>query len=168
MVVWTILDHFGPVHFPTVLRSLPSLWGLPGVQIFNLDRKFQSTIDRLKFSIPKAAIEFFNPRALWARGSYSPRGRSRDLLETPSSEPELFSRIFFLSPPPCHPSKSSPFFFSAPFAPFSPSRSALFCRETSTGQSLERGSFRMDLSTKLEQEIPEICVKIWNQKRAET
>ena len=23
MVAWTILDHFGPVHFPTVLRSLP-------------------------------------------------------------------------------------------------------------------------------------------------
>ena len=23
MVVWTILDHFGPVHFPTVLRPLP-------------------------------------------------------------------------------------------------------------------------------------------------
>ena len=24
MVVWTILDHFGPVHFPTVPQSLPS------------------------------------------------------------------------------------------------------------------------------------------------
>ena len=23
MVVWTILDHFGPVHFPTVLQPLP-------------------------------------------------------------------------------------------------------------------------------------------------
>ena len=23
MVVWTILDHFGPVHFPTVPRPLP-------------------------------------------------------------------------------------------------------------------------------------------------
>ena len=23
MAVWTILDHFGPVHFPTVLRPLP-------------------------------------------------------------------------------------------------------------------------------------------------
>ena len=23
MVVWTILGHFGPVHFPTVLRPLP-------------------------------------------------------------------------------------------------------------------------------------------------
>ena len=23
MVVWTILDHFGPAHFPTVLRPRP-------------------------------------------------------------------------------------------------------------------------------------------------
>ena len=28
MVVWTILDHFGPVHFPTVPRSFPSNWVL--------------------------------------------------------------------------------------------------------------------------------------------
>ena len=45
----------------------------PGVSIYvalvvyreGLDRKFQSTIDRSKLSIPKAAIDFFNPRALW-------------------------------------------------------------------------------------------------------
>ena len=30
-----------------------------------LDRKFQSTINRSTFSIPKAAIKIFNPRALW-------------------------------------------------------------------------------------------------------
>ena len=23
MVIWTILDHFGPAHFPTVLRPFP-------------------------------------------------------------------------------------------------------------------------------------------------
>ena len=36
-----------------------------------LDRKFQSTIDRSKFSIPKAAIEFFqSPGPLGIEGNY--------------------------------------------------------------------------------------------------
>ena len=30
MVVWTILDHFGPVRFPTVLRPFPIWEGLNG------------------------------------------------------------------------------------------------------------------------------------------
>ena len=40
------------------------------------------------------------------------------------------------------------------FALFSPSQSALFCREKCTAQSLERGSSGMDLSTKFGKEIP--------------
>ena len=40
------------------------------------------------------------------------------------------------------------------FALFFPSKSALFCRERGTAQSLERGIFRMDLSTKFGKEIP--------------
>ena len=43
---------------------------------------------------------------------------------------------------------------SAPFALFSLSKSALFCRVKGTAQSLERGSFSMDLSTKSGKEIP--------------
>ena len=42
-----------------------SIYGALVVYRKGLDRKFQSTIDRSKFSIPKAAIEFFNSRALW-------------------------------------------------------------------------------------------------------
>ena len=40
------------------------------------------------------------------------------------------------------------------FALFSPSKSALFCREKGTEQSLERGSSGMHLATKFEKEIP--------------
>ena len=36
-----------------------SIYGALVVYREGLDRKFQSTIDRSKFSIPKAAIEFF-------------------------------------------------------------------------------------------------------------
>ena len=43
--------------------------------------------------------------------------------------------------------------FSAPFRPFFPLESALSCREKGTAQSLERGSSRMDLSTKFGKEI---------------
>ena len=38
--------------------------------------------------------------------------------------------------------------------PLSPSKRALFCRAKGTAQSLERGSLRMDLSTKFGKEIP--------------
>ena len=49
---------------------------------------------------------------------------------------------------------------SATSAPFSPSETALFCRTKCRAQSLERGSFRMDFSTKFGKEIPsQICVK---------
>ena len=40
------------------------------------------------------------------------------------------------------------------FALLSPSKNALFCRAKGTVQSLERGSFRMPLSTKFGKEIP--------------
>ena len=40
------------------------------------------------------------------------------------------------------------------FGLFPPSKSALFCRARGTERILERGSFRMDLSTKLGKEIP--------------
>ena len=43
-----------------------SFSGAPLVYRKGLDRKFQSTIDRSQLSSPKAAIEFFNPWALWA------------------------------------------------------------------------------------------------------
>ena len=45
--------------------------------------------------------------------------------------------------------------FSAPFRPFIRfNQCALFCRARGTAQSLERGSFRMDLSTKFGKESP--------------
>ena len=40
------------------------------------------------------------------------------------------------------------------FTLFAPSKSALFCRAKGTAQSLERGSFRMDLSKDFGKEIP--------------
>ena len=46
-----------------------STYGAIVVYREGLDRKFQSTIDRSKFSIPRAAIEFFNPRALWVHAT---------------------------------------------------------------------------------------------------
>ena len=56
-----------------------------------------------------------------------------------------------------HPS-SSPFLGT--FLPLSPPRKVLCSAEQGTAQSLERGSFRMDLSTKFGKEIlPEICMK---------
>ena len=74
-----------------------------------------------------------------------------------------FFHINFL----CRPSSRvlfsfSPFSWSPLFLPFSrhlflpflPSKNALFCRARGTAQSLERGSFRVDLSTNFGKEIP--------------
>ena len=66
----------------------------------------------------------------------------------------LFSCILFSFLPPF---AGPPLFL--PFsrylsAPFSPSKSALFCRANCTAQSLERGRFRMDLSADFGKEIP--------------
>ena len=63
--------------------------------------------------------------------------------------PDLFSRIL----PPSWPPLFLPFSQDL-FALFSPSKTALFCRAKCTLQSLERGRFRMDLSTKFGKEIP--------------
>ena len=48
----------------------------------------------------------------------------------------------------------SPLFSRHLFTPFSPLESALFCRAKGTAQSLERGTFRMDLSPKFGKETP--------------
>ena len=66
---------------------------------------------------------------------------------------DLFSRVLFSFLPPLLTTPFPPL-FSALYTPFSPSKSALFCRERGTAQSLERGSFRMDLSTKFGKETP--------------
>ena len=60
--------------------------------------------------------------------------------------PDLFSRVLCSFLPPLLSGRL--------FALFSPSKSALFCRAKGTAQSLERGSFRMDLSTKFGKELP--------------
>ena len=66
---------------------------------------------------------------------------------------DLFSRVpFFLSA--LFADHPFPPFSRHLFAPFSPLKSALFCRATGTAQSLERGSSRMDLSPKFGKEIP--------------
>ena len=67
--------------------------------------------------------------------------------------PDLFSRVL-LSFWPALLATPLPLLFWAPFALFSPSKSAWFCRAKATTQSLERGSFRTDLSTKFRKEIP--------------
>ena len=64
----------------------------------------------------------------------------------------VFTRPFFLFAPLL--ATPLPLIFSALFRPVLPSKSALFCRAKGTPQSLERGSFRMDLSTKFGKEIP--------------
>ena len=66
---------------------------------------------------------------------------------------DLFSRVLFsfLSPLLAAP---LPLLFSAPFRPCLPSKSAPFCRAKGTAQSLERGRFRMNLSTKFWKEMP--------------
>ena len=48
-----------------------SIYGALVVYKEGLDRKFQSTIDRSKFSIPKAAIEFFQSPGPLGRGCVS-------------------------------------------------------------------------------------------------
>ena len=73
--------------------------------------------------------------------------------------PTCFHASFFPFCPLCWPPLSLPF-SGRLFALFSPSKSALFCREKGTTQSLERGSFRIDLSRKFGKEFfPEICVE---------
>ena len=52
-----------------------SIYGALVVYREGLDRKFQSTIDRSKFSIPKAAIEFFQ--------SPGPLGKGGSLISVP-------------------------------------------------------------------------------------
>ena len=64
-----------------------------------------------------------------------------------------FRASFFPFCPLCWPPLFLPFSRHL-FALFSPSKSALFCREKGTEQSLERGSSGMHLSTKFGKEIP--------------
>ena len=52
MVVWTILDHFGPVHFPTVPRPLPIPKG-PKIE------KIKDRPPRLKFKRATQQTPFF-------------------------------------------------------------------------------------------------------------
>ena len=66
---------------------------------------------------------------------------------------DLFSRALFSFCPLCWPPLFLPFSRHL-CALFSASKSALFCRAKGTAQSLERGSLRMDLSTKFGKEIP--------------
>ena len=66
---------------------------------------------------------------------------------------DLFSRVLFSFLPPLLVTPL-PLLFSAPFSPFPPLKNALFCRGRGTAQSLERGSFRMDLSTNFGKETP--------------
>ena len=67
--------------------------------------------------------------------------------------PDLFSRVLFSFLPPLLATPLPPFSGHL-FGLFSRSQSALFCRAKGTAQILERGSFRMDLSTKFGKEIP--------------
>ena len=75
-----------------------------------------------------------------------------------------FHASFFPFWPLCWPPLFPPFLGTF-FTLFSPSKSALFCRQGDTAQSLERGSFRMDLSTKFGKEIPSRNLR---KKRSET
>ena len=65
---------------------------------------------------------------------------------------DQFSRVLFSFLPPLL-ATPLPLIFSALFRPVLPSKSALFCRAKGTPQSLERGGFRMDLSTRFGKEI---------------
>ena len=66
---------------------------------------------------------------------------------------DLFSRVLFSFLPPLLVTPL-PTLLSAPFSPFSPLKNGLFGRARGTAQSLERGSFRRDLSTNFGKEIP--------------
>ena len=69
------------------------------------------------------------------------------------SLPTCFHASFFPFCPLCWPRLFLP--FSRPIAAlFSPLQGTLFCRAKGTEQSLDRVSFRMDLSTKFGKEIP--------------
>ena len=86
------------------------------------------------------------PSDSWCRlGQFSWK---RDSL----SSTDLFSCVLFSFLPPFLVTPLP--LFSTPFLPFSPSKNALFCRARDTAQSLERGSFRMDLSKNFGKEIP--------------
>ena len=76
-----------------------------------------------------------------------------------SADLAVFTRPFFLFAPFAgHPSSTA---FLGTVLPFLSSRSALFCRVKDTAQSLERGSFRMNLSQSSGRKfLPEICVWI--------
>ena len=65
----------------------------------------------------------------------------------------ICTRPFFLLPP-LLATPLPPHFSRHLFALFFPSKSALFCRAKGRAQSVERGSLRMDLSTKFGKEIP--------------
>ena len=77
--------------------------------------------------------------------------------QVPQTFSDLFLRALFSFLPPLLATPLPPLFW-APFRPVLPSKSALLCRAKSTGQILERGSFRMNLFLKLNF-LSEICVK---------
>ena len=87
--------------------------------------------------------------------SQSVRATSRDESQSVLSTENLtcFHASFF---PFCPSLLATPFpsFSGHLFAFFSPSKSALVCRAKGITHSLERGSFRMDLSRKFGKEIP--------------
>ena len=67
MAAWTILDHFGPVHFPTVTRPLPILgWCGPSRTIFG---RFAGRTHRaMRKIVPARTTVQFHP-SLWATRS---------------------------------------------------------------------------------------------------
>ena len=78
------------------------------------------------------------------------------------NRPDLFSSILFpCCPPLCCPPLFLPFFGS--FLPSSPLEKCAVCsvERKATAQSLERGSFRMSLSTRFGKEIPSRNVRDW-------
>ena len=86
---------------------------------------------------------------------YLPSGKIRPDPSVSQSVkiPTCFHASFFPFCPLCWPPLFLP--SSRHLLPFSPpSKSALFCRVRGTAHSLERGSVRMDLSTKFGKEIP--------------
>ena len=80
-------------------------------------------------------------------------GARLDCLNSSTQKLTYFRASFFPFCPFCWPPLFLPL---SPhhFRPFLPSKSALFCRAKGTAQSLERGSLRMDFSTKFGKEIP--------------
>ena len=88
------------------------------------------------------------PRYIWATAFFNQIRQKHS-----GATSDLFSRVLFSFLPPLLVTPLPPL-FSAPFSPFPPLKNPLFCRGRGTAQSLERGSFRMDLSTNFGKEIP--------------